>query len=89
MKFTILGNAEVTQKSPTMIRVEKYLRSLPDGRLLNSVALVAAMQLNFGNFRSAIRAYIAPELVTRSPKGTAKLYGNPKTVCAWKKQHQL
>lgn len=89
MKFTILGASITSKKSPSLLKVEAHLRKLPDGTLLNTNALVEAMQMSFGNFRTTCRSQIDPEFCTRSPKGNVKLYGNHKTVRAWKQQHQL
>lgn len=89
MKFKVWDSTEISAKSPTMNRVEAYLRRMPPGKLLTTTALVEATGLNHGNFVSNVRAYISAELCTRALHGNVKLYGNPETVRAWKKEHQL
>lgn len=89
MKFYVKEDIRNAKKSAAIQLVENHLRKLPDGCLLTGKTLVDNVKISFGNFKTNIRSFIAPELCTWDVRGNVRLYGNPKTTKAWKKQYQL
>ena len=86
MKFSFVGETAGLKKNPTVQRISEFLHRQPDGKLFTAPAVAAAMKINFAYF--CTQRYMLPETLA-ARHGHAKLYGNPKTVAAWKKAHPV
>lgn len=87
MKFTIDDKlATQNEKSATVTKAESLLRSLPDGKLITALRLTELARLRFSTFCNQ-RGFLSKEMCVRS--GSKNLYGNPKTIKAFKAANHI
>jgi hypothetical protein len=82
MKFTI-DNAVPPSGNVTLQKVIKLIRELPDGEMLSMRGVASKATLS-EQYISSFGALIPADICVKHAQ--KKLYGNPKTIAAWKKQ---
>jgi hypothetical protein len=87
MKFTLNdGPVELNQKPPCVVRAEQWLRQQPDGSLVTLRHVAAAAGVTHYTMHN-VGQWFNPAL--RVNFKNKYLYGNEKTISAFRKEHQL
>lgn len=88
MKLTLNGKPPCTSTlSPAMRRVVNFVLNLPDGKLLTAKGLAEETGISRGRCSNYANEHVPPTHWIKD--GSQKIYGNPKTLAAYKKLRHL
>ena len=81
MKFNIDNHSAPDSASPMVLKCSQLLRKLPDGELKTSRGLASLAGMKSRAIERM--GFDLPQELTVKDSGK-RLYGNPKTIAAWK-----